>query len=452
MDDFKLIKASQLNVIIETAEFAKDFHYFITVQLEGESEKRRTDISERLSNPQFLAKTFFLPLPNSRIELSMRMIFQVYVVTVREGEPKEKGQARLLGDCVLELGPLAPVLTDIRGAGTRQHLKFIREHEGQPVTVGRFLVTLRVIPEQAVPIESENLEIFHPLPVIDPYKEFVWRIRVDFRSAYDIPMNNMSTTGLPSPYMEFGWSHYVQQRPGDNDTEKSLIVPNNRNPIWNYQLIYYNKENAGSIDGFMWAYLKDRTAAENLETISMPVSAMRAFHPVHLEVVTNRGGEAPDVRSQIYFSVVIEEAISSTSFIDELIDIAIIGVNWSPDPVAISRLMIAMTTHGYQLDGLPLTQVDLSEDTNMARELSRHRSQRHSVFLSPILPIRPTSLDNEYGAQCIFTIPKSYINSQISFYLIARDETQVGKVKHQMPNVIAAYTEIVDDDLKSSLQ
>ena len=454
MDDRRFNSSSQLNVVLETAEFAKEFHYFITVHLDGESEKRRTDISERLSNPLFLAKSFFLPLPNNRIDLNMRLIFQVYVVTVREGEPKEKGQARLLGDSVLELGPLAPVLTDIRGAGTRQHLKFVREHEGQIVTVGRYLVTLRLVPIQNMPIESMGeVDIFHPLPAVDPFQEFLWRVRVDFRSAFDVPLNSMSTTGLPSPYMEFGWSHYVQQKPGENETEKTIIIPNSKNPMWNYQLLFYSKETITQPDGFFWSFLKDRVASESIETVCLPVSAMRPFHPVHLEMITTRGGEDPSPRCQVYFSVVIEEAISSTtSFVDELIDIAVIGVNWSPDPTSISKIMIGMTTHGEQLNELPLTQVDMIEETNIARELSRHRSQRHSVFLSPVIPTIPTKLDNEYGAQCIFTVPKSYINNQISFYMFARDESMIGRFKHQLPNAVVAYTEIIDDDLKSSLQ
>lgn len=447
------ISAAQLNVVLDTAEFAKEFHYFITVHLDGESEKRRTDISERLCNPLFLAKSFFLPLPNSRVDLNMRLIFQVYVVTVRDGEPKEKGQARLLGDSILELGPLAPALTDVRGAGTRQHLKFTREHEGQIVTVGRFLITLKLVPTQNEPIESQGLvDIFHPLPVVNPFTEFLWRVRVDFRAAYDVPLNIMSTTGLPSPYMEFGWSHYVQQKPGENETEKSILIPNSKNPFWNYQLMFYYRENIKEPDGFFWVFLKDRVASESIETICLPVSAMRPFHPVHLEVVTTRGSES-DPRCQLYFSLVIEEAISTTSsFVDELIEIALVGINWSPDPTSISRVMIGMTTHGFQLKDFPLTQVDMIEETNIARELSRHRGQRHSIFLSPVIPTIATRLDNDYGAQCIFTVPKSYINNQISFYLLARDENTVGKIKHQMPNIVVAYTEIMDDDLKSSLQ
>ena len=42
-----------LQVIIENVEFAKKFHYFITVEIEGDNVRRRTDISERVSFPIF---------------------------------------------------------------------------------------------------------------------------------------------------------------------------------------------------------------------------------------------------------------------------------------------------------------------------------------------------------------------------------------------------------------
>jgi hypothetical protein len=51
-----------LQVTIENVEFAKEFHYFLTLQLDGEGEKRRTDISAAVNNPIFSANTFYLPV------------------------------------------------------------------------------------------------------------------------------------------------------------------------------------------------------------------------------------------------------------------------------------------------------------------------------------------------------------------------------------------------------
>lgn len=248
MDDRKLVSPTQLAVTIEGAEFAKDFNYFVTVQLDGQTEKRRTDVSARVKNPVFTANMFFLPLPSNRIELNQRLLFAVFVVTEREGD-LGRGQARLLGECVLELGPLAAALTDVRGAGIRQHLRFIRTQEGKQVTVGRFLVQLKLIPQGEMPEIDPRAEdlLYHPLPVPDPGAEFVWRVRVDFRCALDVPMSTTASSSLPSPYLEFGWSHYSEQRPADNDVIRSVVIQRNKHPVWNQQVLFINPPAVTSI-------------------------------------------------------------------------------------------------------------------------------------------------------------------------------------------------------------
>ena len=51
-----------LQVSIENVSFSKEFNYFLTLQLDGDGEKRRTDISATVSNPIFSANTFYLPI------------------------------------------------------------------------------------------------------------------------------------------------------------------------------------------------------------------------------------------------------------------------------------------------------------------------------------------------------------------------------------------------------
>jgi len=70
------------------------------------------------------------------------------VVTDRtEGaaEMESKGQARLLGDCVMEMGPLMPSLNDIYGVGVRQSLAFLRRRDDKEVVVGRFTCILKLV-------------------------------------------------------------------------------------------------------------------------------------------------------------------------------------------------------------------------------------------------------------------------------------------------------------------
>jgi len=448
MDDRKLLNSSRLCVIIEGAEFAKEFNYFISVQLEGEVEKRRTDISAKVTNPIFSANTFYLELPSSKAELNTRLFFSAFVVANREGSG---GQARLLGECALELGPLAPALIDVKGAGTRQHLKFARYHEGKQVTVGRFLVTLRIVTEANFQeASSDVVEIFHPLPAMDPFAQFNWRVRVDFRAAVDLPLNRVSESGLPSSTLEFGWSQYLQQMPGDNETFKTKVFPNSRHPFYNQQHLYLNPPNLKELDGFFWIILKDKAINEVLEIVTVPASIVRPYHPVHMEIITTRRDQLEVSPAKFYCSLTIEEAVNS-SFVDHLVDIAIMGVNWDPVPNTISNIMVAMTTQGKNLTSVPFGQIDLTGETNLSRELLKQKSARESVFITPVLSVIPKRFDNPYGCQAVFTVPRSYLENQVAFYLIVRDENSFADSRNPLPGTIVGYTQILDDDLQSSL-
>jgi hypothetical protein len=74
-------------------------------------------------------------------------------VTDRQDNPREmetRGQARLLGDCVLELGTLMPAITDIYGVGVRQQLALCRRRDDKEVTVGRFTCTIKLVVRDVV--------------------------------------------------------------------------------------------------------------------------------------------------------------------------------------------------------------------------------------------------------------------------------------------------------------
>ena len=58
---------------------------------------------------------------------------------------EKKGQARLLGECIIELGPLMGQLNDIYGVGVRQTLAFGRKRDDKEITVGRFNCILKLV-------------------------------------------------------------------------------------------------------------------------------------------------------------------------------------------------------------------------------------------------------------------------------------------------------------------
>ncbi len=44
-------------------------------------------------------------------------------------------------------------------------------------------------------------DIFHELPKADPFFDFSWRIRIDVRSAIDMPLNRINSSGLPTSFV-----------------------------------------------------------------------------------------------------------------------------------------------------------------------------------------------------------------------------------------------------------
>ena len=115
-----------------------------------------------------------------------------------------------------------------------------------------------------------------------------------------------------------------------------------------------------------------------------------------------------ETRPHIFITIGIEEAITG-AFVDKLVDIAILNVTFDPMPVSTNRMMILMTTHGHRPKDLPFLQVDMMGEANLAKEMLRQKAERHGIFLSPILNIPCSKVDNPYGAQAIFTIPQSFL-------------------------------------------
>lgn len=146
-----------MQVTINATEFAKEFHYFLTCQLDGESEKRRTDVSACVTNPVFSANQFYLPISTEQILGNPRLHFAAFIVTDRRenaADYENKGKANLLGDCTLEIGPILPQLTDVHGLGIRKLLAFGRKKDGVEQTVGRFSITLKIVGDYMSKYES----------------------------------------------------------------------------------------------------------------------------------------------------------------------------------------------------------------------------------------------------------------------------------------------------------
>lgn len=63
-----------LQVILENVEFKKNYHYFCTIEINGDPVKRRTDVSAMVSNPVFETNKFFMPLNEERLKNNPSLI------------------------------------------------------------------------------------------------------------------------------------------------------------------------------------------------------------------------------------------------------------------------------------------------------------------------------------------------------------------------------------------
>mmetsp|Transcript_34749 Transcript_34749/g.40638 ORF Transcript_34749/g.40638 Transcript_34749/m.40638 type:complete len:858 (-) Transcript_34749:61-2634(-) len=445
---------SSLVVAIQSAEFAKEFHYFISVQLDGDQEKRRTDVSACVTNPVFTFNNFVIPLPSFKLDIYQRLHFGAFVVTDRDETANKQGQARLLGECDVDLGPLTPSLTDISGTGVRQMLKFTRMQNDKPVVVGRFIVLLKLVGEETIPIEDDKekrfkdlnaSDIFHPLPQNDPTMDFNWRLRVEVRSAADMPMNRAvnSTKGLPTCMAEVGWTLYDQQPPDDLALQFTNSVENNRHPIWNQQFFILNPPNSFDKEGFLYLCFRDRHLATPFDQVYVPVAPMKPFHPYHFEFYSSV--QEYEARGVVYVSVTLEMR-DRDNFVDSLVDVVVHRVLYDPLPLKVNRMILAMSTNGYRPKELKYIRVDLKGPTNIAKYIEENTNERERVFYSTILNIPPMQLENYYKATVVFTIPRSLMEQNLQFWVIGRDETK--GAFHGMPNFSVGHSDVVDNVLQ----
>lgn len=188
--DFTIKQNKALNIKIESSEFLTAARYYITVQLDEYNEKKRTELSDELSNPLFIANNFTFSLPSGRVDVWQRVLFELYVV--QKEKYTKKDSAKMIAEHILDLGQLAHLVNSDESMGVKQSLSFIKTHQGQEYQVGRFNITISIENDYskeagkeasyfnggiADPIEATSM--VHHMPV--EKSKYVWRIRIDLR-------------------------------------------------------------------------------------------------------------------------------------------------------------------------------------------------------------------------------------------------------------------------------
>jgi len=188
--DFTVEQKKVLNIRIESSEFLHASRYYISVQLDEFNEKKRTELSDELTNPIFISNNFTFPLPSGKVEMWQRAHFGLHEVT--KNKYNYKSEAKLIGESVLDLGQIEALINSPDNLGVKQSLSFIKMHQEQQFQVGRFNITLAIENDYSQregyegsyfngridePIESTSMAHHMPLEK----ENYVWRIRIDLR-------------------------------------------------------------------------------------------------------------------------------------------------------------------------------------------------------------------------------------------------------------------------------
>ena len=441
-----------IEIIIENGEFNKPFNYFIVVQLDGNDERRRTRVSDVTSTPSFEDNKFYLPLQEYDLLISQALTFSAFIVVDSSENINNTGtgQAKLLGESTLELAPLTGALTNIANAPIKQRIELYRKVGDKNAVVGKLTVQLKLLNEIIVPDDIQEKtpnDKTQLLPAMDFTQNFVWRLRVFVRSAVNLPFNKTTENNLPSAYVEVGWTMYELGDINQVEAVRTPCIEANRFPIWNQELLYYPPSNLTKQDGFINVLLKDRYQMNPIQKFVFPISALRPFHPVHLDVLLDTEEEIEGKRSHLYISFIYEDApIYKLS--ESFVNIIVTQINFEPLPKSTNRCNVIMSTDKFKPNDKLYLEVELKSKTHLTNILNYQYNQRYSYFISSTINIPPVHLKNAFNAIANFIIPRTMMDKDLTFFLAMRDGKLISN--HSMPNVIAAEINSSIDMLKTS--
>lgn len=201
----------------------------------------------------------------------------------------------------------------------------------------------------------------------DPYD---WRVRVDVRSAVNVPLNLHRVQQLPSTKVEIAWSESIRyESVKPIYCQRSLIVTENRFPNWNQQMLLVNPPGLAEPTGFVWITVLEGEGGDDqvLEQFYVPVTFFQSFKPVHLEVRC-REIEPTTVSSRptIYLSLCLET--KEVGFLDSVCTLIVNWADFDPMPYE-SRYCNFVVSTG---DSRPEYQVvDLKDEQSVARAFQK---------------------------------------------------------------------------------
>lgn len=108
-----------------------------------------------------------------------------------------------------------------------------------------------------------------------------------------------------------------------------------------------------------------------------------------------------------------------------------------------------MTTNDSAPENDPFIKVDLREEQAIARAFKYTNDFSNELFISPWFRMPPDPMKNKYNSLCYFQVPKSYLDKNIRFFVVVKDDNKVST--HGMPNLVVGTTDIADQEIRRSL-
>ena len=140
----------------------------------------------------------------------------------------------------------------------------------------------------------------------------------------------------------------------------STVIPKERHPHWNQQLLYHSPKDCTEKNGFFWVSIFDyETDAAPFEVFYIPMTFFTAnYTPVHLEVQCkpNDFGAHPS----LFLSLTLEEDLQS--FVGNPCTVALNWAEFDPLPLKTRNWCLMMTTDAKAPESDPFIKVDLREE------------------------------------------------------------------------------------------
>ena len=190
-----------------------------------------------------------------------------------------------------------------------------------------------------------------------------WKLNIDLRNAKGLPMTNGL---LPQTFIEVSWSPTLDFDEASEIRQLSETVQGTSSPAWNQRLSLVDRlrKDQDKIGGSLWLRVIDATTHECLDKLSVPMTFLIPYRPMHFQV------SMLDNEAQLYISLqlLVKQHLMPTDSLDEVTTIGLKWVNFDPLPYTVHQFSFFFGPYGYQNGTqLPFIQCSTRDSDSVSR-------------------------------------------------------------------------------------